>query len=125
MKVVPVPGNGWYPQISPSGRYVACGAGSVQVFDRLTNQITQIGQGYLGGWFDATTLYFLQGDSASARLCKAVAPGFVPAALGWTGPSNECRVRDGHWSIAVNSKRVTYDGKVLIDGPRWGCEVSG
>jgi hypothetical protein len=116
--VVTVPGIGWFPKISPTGRYVLSGAGKVQVFDRQTGRVTPLGEGWLGGWLNAATAVW----KTSTQPVKAIAPDFrvVPApefAAGFV--TNDFALSNGHWVATQSANWVVYDGTRVLTGKYW------
>ena len=124
--------NGWFPQVSPTGRYVAHGFGKVSVID-LTTQSEKVldpRHTFLVGWIRPGTIswVFNTGHHAAERY-EADAPAFTPRKMP-DDPSlvagNKHAAADGHWAsyIAGAGFRIAYDNKVVAMGAGGGVTVS-
>lgn len=70
--------NGWFPRLSPDGRYVASGFGGGRVYDLTTQRLVTLNGWWSAvGWLDVRTLV-MQTDSQTFMLR---APDFVPGLL--------------------------------------------
>jgi hypothetical protein len=97
--------DGWYPKVSPTGRYVVYGNAKTQCVDLETGIVTK----YLDepgkfmqsmGWWDAHTFMLRDMDGGLLYLCDAetgaVAPFPVPAGYGY---GNDASASAGRWGV--------------------------
>ncbi|OGM99692.1 MAG: hypothetical protein A3B91_01470 [Candidatus Yanofskybacteria bacterium RIFCSPHIGHO2_02_FULL_41_29] len=130
----PSQGNGWFPQLSPNGRYVAYGFGGSFIADIQANQERTFGgSGCFGGWW-------IQPDMATFN-CETNATGTTAdryeVKVGqWTANktsddpnlvSGVLRAADGHWAsgLASNPTRISKDNQLFSTGNNWRISISG
>ena len=120
--------NGWFPQISPDGRYVTYGFGESWVVDLQTGQERSFsqatGQSFGGQWIKPDTLTFLnfvsQRENTADRYEVKVGEWIArktnddPALVA----GNTFVAADNHWASWIadtrnNNFRIAYDNSIL------------
>ena len=120
--------NGWFPQISPDGRYVTYGFGENWVVDLQTGEERSFtvtnAQSFAGQWIKPDTLTFInfisQGDNTADRY--EVKVGEWIARKTNDNPTlvagNTFVAADNHWASWIadarnNNFRIAYDNSIL------------
>jgi hypothetical protein len=111
-----IPGNGWFPNVSPDGNYVGGGQGAIMVADlnaRTTIPI-QSGNCYAGRWIRPGVLTYINTiTNDTAYRMEAIAGSWTPNRTN-DDPAlvagNQFQASDGHWASWLGSRGVAYDG---------------
>jgi hypothetical protein len=126
--------NGWWPQVSPDGLYVAYGNGTVYIADLATGTEHYVGTGRPMGWYGATTLYILEeldpNDSVNTTQLFSVEVGtWTKVNLGISyahAAANSYAAVSGHWGTWLTTGlRIVYDDVVIRAGDAYGLAMAG
>ena len=123
-----IPGNGWFPNVSPDGNYVGGGAAAVSVFDLRNRTVTSVGPGCYAARFlrQGVLTYLCYTSNSTATRMEALEGSWTPYATG-DDPAlvagNQFEANNGHWASWLGSRGVAYDGIDL--GYGYGVSQNG
>jgi hypothetical protein len=120
--------DGWYPKISPDGRYVSFGNVERRVLDLVTKEVRQFQPNAYGGfWITNENLVFLAENGGNNTTIYQVTRGvWNPVAI--TSSSQDSSgpdwgASDGHWINNINGN-VRVDGRIIKTGIPFGTRMS-
>ena len=137
MAVVFTAPNGWWCKVSPDGRYVLYGNGSIWCVDLTDLSVVQLvelnnpSRGWPAGWWDSSTPCWSEEIVLGAdprKLMKCTVGVWTPTQITTTSDhatGNAVLVSNGHWAswLAGVYNRVVYDDAVLTTG--YGIALNG
>ncbi len=128
--------DGWFPQVSPDGRFVAYGFRVAQYVDLVTGAVRDVLPDYLPagrflrpmGWWGAET--FLVRDLDNGQLFRVHAPTGTVDRLP-VAPElavfNDASASAGHWGGVrrQNPNRLVLDGVIMVGTDHLLCSLAG
>ena len=125
-------GNGWWPQLSADGNYVAYGTGSVWVTNLSTLKVEfSVGPNiYIPRWIRPDTLTYVRFDDSHKGYGwrYEVKIGEWQAKLVDEGPQydlSDFDAANGHWLGVTAGKRAYIDGQVVFTGGAFTAACAG
>jgi hypothetical protein len=114
--------NGWFPKISPDGKYIGCGFSDISIVDPVSGQAWPLmSHAFWAQWIQPNVMTFLHEDDENGLLqtryevpmstkIPAAMPGDPSVVAG-----NIFSADAGHWASFQSgaSRRLTYDGVAL------------
>ncbi|HEX4923873.1 MAG TPA: hypothetical protein VFV50_07295 [Bdellovibrionales bacterium] len=118
--------GGWFPKISPDGRYVAAGYGGIEIWDLATGQVSKMGaRGFWPHWIRPGVVSYIRedADNGPATRFEVNVANMQPVATSDDpnlASGNLHAAADGHWA-SWRGGRLTYDGRVLMSSGAGGA----
>lgn len=108
--------NGWFPKLSPDGRYVLYGFWETHLADLDTGKEYEVlaptgSRMNPAGWLDSQT-FISHTEGGSANVYKVSVSDLNPVPLGVDGIANWSHAKDGHYALSRADRSVLIrDGK--------------